>query len=181
MQRLTLRNLLAPGLLAAVLLLSRPAFGQGPQNTLQTMYSTISYPDGDGLLDLGRRINKDSYGLVRDREKAAGMVREDVDRIVFRVKALLDMHPPDFRFDVVVFRTYGELKEAYRGLGMTGKAPVAFYRQKSHTIYLSLDKLTAGILAHEVAHAVINAFFAAPPPAQVQEILAQYVDRHLWD
>ncbi len=164
-----------------MLFLSSAVLGQGPQNTLQTRYSTISYPDREGLLDFGRRIGPDSYGLVRDNAKAGEMVKEDVDRIVFRVKTLLDMHPPGFRFDIIVFNTYGEIKEAYRGLGMTGNAPVAFYRQKSHTIYLSLDRLTAGILAHEVAHAVINAFFTTPPPAQMQEILAQYVDRHLWD
>ena len=37
-----------------------------------------------------------------------------------------------------------------------------------------------GVLAHEVAHAIINQYFAVPPPSKVQEILSQYVDKHLW-
>jgi hypothetical protein len=32
-----------------------------------------------------------------------------------------------------------------------------------------------------MAHAVINFYFKVPPPAKMQEILAQYVDLHVWD
>lgn len=154
---------------------------RGGNKNLETMYASVSYRDDPALLDFGRRIGAGEAALVRDDGRAREMAKENIDRLVFRVKTLLDMHPPKFRFSIIVLSTNKEIDEAYRALGLGGTAPIAFYRQKSHTVYVSLDKLSPGVLAHEVAHAVINAFFSTPPPAQMQEILAQYVDKHLWD
>ena len=178
--------LMACCFIAVLFCLLSPAAGgagelRGGDNILETMYASVSYRDDQALLDFGRRIGAGEAALVRDDGRAREMAKENIDRLVFRVKNLLDMHPPKFRFSIIVLSTSNETKEAYRALGLGGTAPIAFYRQKSHTVYVSLDKLSPGILAHEVAHAVINAFFSTPPPAQMQEILAQYVDKHLWD
>lgn len=168
-----------------LLLLSAPpcacATGTAAHRTLQTRYASVSYTDAGGLIEFGRRIGPGSASLVRDNDRARALVKEELDRMVFRVRSLLDMYPPDFHFEIVILKTYADVKLTYAGLGMAGPAPIAFYRQKSHTIYLGLDRLTPGVLGHEIAHAVINAFFPTPPPAQMQEILARYVDRHLPD
>jgi len=105
--------------------------------------------------------------------------RSKVDRIVYKVETLLDMYPLNFHFDIYLYPTYLELVEVYRGMGIMGTTPVAFYSPRAETIYISLDELNAGVFAHEVAHAVINRYFPTPPPARMQEILAQYVDKHL--
>ena len=70
---------------------------------------------------------------------------------------------------------------AYRGTGGLGAAPVAFYYHGARNISVAIDNITDRILAHEIAHAVICIYFGAPPPARMQEVLAQYVDKHLWD
>ena len=46
---------------------------------------------------------------------------------------------------------------------------------------VAVDSVTDNIIAHEIAHAVINAYFVIPPPARMQEILAQYMDQHYTD
>jgi len=187
MPHILFRKLLLAGcFLAALLCLLPPATGgagepRGKGKNLETMYSSVSYDDDRALLDFGRRIGSGEAALIRDDARARDMAKEGIDRLVFRVKTLLDMHPPNLRFNIIVLADHSEIKEAYRALGLGGAAPIAFYRQKSHTVYVSLDTLSSGVLAHEVAHAVINAFFPAPPPAQMQEILARYVDKHLWD
>jgi hypothetical protein len=38
-----------------------------------------------------------------------------------------------------------------------------------------------GILAHEMAHAIIDQFLTVRPPSATAEILARYVDGHLFD
>jgi hypothetical protein len=179
-----LRNLLLRSFLAAVMtlcFLSATGAETTPPKSMETRYTSISYPGDKGLLEFDHKIAPASAVLARDNAKAVEMTKEHVDRIIFRVKMLLDMYPPNFHFNIIVFDTNDEIKNAYRGFGMTGAVPIAFYRHKSRTIYLSIDKIAPGIFAHEVAHAVINTFFPSPPPSQVQEILAQYVDRHLWD
>lgn len=149
-------------------------------NAFETRYATIRYWDEADLIGFGKKTGAASIALVRDRDKALSLIKENTDRLVFRVKALLDMHP-EFHFNVSVLRSTEEVRDIYRELGMTGTPPIAFYSHKSHTIFLSPDRLSDGIFAHEVAHAVINFYFAPPPPPQVQEILAQYVDKHLRD
>lgn len=164
-----------------VIFLGAAAGEDKKEKAYQTQYSDIFYLHEDDLYDFGKKIGGANSFLNRDNEKALGLVRENVDRIVYRVKTLLDMYPPNFHFNIRLYASYKELKDAYRETGKTGAAPIAFYSHKSATIYLSTEKLTDGVFAHEVAHAVVNYYFDSPPPAQMQEILAQYVDKHLWD
>jgi hypothetical protein len=84
-------------------------------------------------------------------------------------------------FTIALYKTKAEVSAAYRALGMLGAAPVAFYSHRSRTIAVSIDDITDRIFAHEIAHAVICAYFVTPPPSAMQEILAQHVDKNLWD
>lgn len=108
-------------------------------------------------------------------------IKDNVGNLVYRVKQILGIYPPDLRFNINIYRTYSELTEAFRGMGLTGDVPVAFYSHKYRTIYLSVEKLNDSILAHEIAHAVINSYFIPLPSTQVQEILAHYVEKNLKD
>ena len=168
--------------LAALLLLpSLPAAGQGPGN-LRTNYAAIHYPD-DGLLAEfeGKIAGPGGLPNPADRTRVLAAVKRDVDRIVFRVRTLLDMYPINFRFSIRIYPSYGTLGEAWREAGKLGPSPVAFYSHSNGTVHVTVERLSAGILAHEIAHAVINSYFDSPPPAKAQEILSRYVDAHLWD
>ncbi|PKL50029.1 MAG: hypothetical protein CVV37_07380 [Nitrospira bacterium HGW-Nitrospira-1] len=103
----------------------------------------------------------------------------NIDRIVNRVEGLLDMYPADLHFNIYIYQTYRETEAIYRTMGELDRAPIAFYSHKTKTVYISLETITDGVLAHEAAHVVINFYFVTPPPVRMQEILAQYVDRHL--
>ncbi len=162
--------------------LAFPAAAQdnGPK-TYETLYSTVNYNQDVEIYEFGRRIGTSEAALVRDNQKALVLMKENIDRIVYRVKTILDMYPVAFHFNIFIYPNYNDVREVYRSKGMTGAAPISFYSDKAKTVYLSLENVTDRILAHEIAHAVINAYFYIAPPAQVQEILAQYVDKHLWD
>lgn len=156
------------------------AAGQGPR-TLRTYYATIRYPEDALLTEFAAAISRSGPVLGDDVAKARKLSAEEVDKIVFRVKTLLDMYPVNFTFNVRLHTGYDSLREAYRETGGFGRSPIAFFTNSTNTIHLTVDDLNAGILAHEIAHAVINAYFPTPPPAKMQEILSQYVDKHLWD
>jgi hypothetical protein len=47
---------------------------------------------------------------------------------------------------------------------------------EGNTIYVSLKDVSLGMLAHEVAHAIISSYFVVAPPEKVQEVLAGYVE-----
>jgi hypothetical protein len=104
-----------------------------------------------------------------------------IDEILEKVQSILDMYPIDLHISIFVLPDYESLKKVFREFSLSGSAPIAFYSHKMRSIYVAADSLTDGVLGHEIAHAVINFYFGVPPPAKMQEILAQYVDLHLWD
>ncbi len=132
--------------------------------TLQTRFSTIHYEEESEIQDfLWRITGKRLAGGVA----AAELTRSRVDEIIERVEAVLDMRPDAFHIDI-------RLQKEYRG------GAVAYYSHESRTITASADRVTDGVLAHEIAHAIMNVYFSVPPPEKTQEILAQYVDQNLW-
>jgi len=91
-----------------------------------------------------------------------------IDRIIYRVQTILDMWPKNFRINIYLHRNALESNK------------VAYHDHKSKSIHISVDYASDGVVAHEIAHAVINQYFPTPPPSKMKEILSQYVDKHLW-
>ncbi len=138
-------------------------------------YSQASYLDALNARIGGYRYT--SSGL--DRNPANVIAR--IDNIMSRVQANLDMYPDNFRITILLLPDASALESVFRTYSLTGHVPLAFYAHKSGTIYVAVGSVTEGVLAHEMAHAVINAYFPVPPPARMQEILARYVDLHIRD
>jgi len=181
----TFRHLFLFNLMAVIAFVSLarpfPAEAQEKkEKSLETRYTVVYYPADDTLYDFGGKTGGLAF-LSKDPEKVRLSVGANIDRITYRVEAILDMFPSEFLFNIYVYPTYGEIQAIYSGMGLMDKAPVAFYSHNLRSIYLSVDKISDRILAHEIAHAVINFYFPSPPPANMQEILAQYVDKHLWE
>ncbi len=102
-----------------------------------------------------------------------------VDQLFLRVQAILEMVKPDLKVEIMLFQDQSALSDAFRKItGKPTQAP-AFYWRETNTIYLHLEQISPGILAHEMAHAVIANYFVITPPQKVLELLCQYVDREV--
>lgn len=132
------------------------------EKTLKTKYTTIHYTQDKDLSLFLWRLK--GFNVIAD----ISVAQHSIDAIVEQVEMLLDMYPEGFHIDIFLF-------PEYKG-GL-----VAYYSHKDRSITAYADRITDGILAHEIAHAIINAYFPIPPPKKIQEILCQYVDRHLWE
>jgi hypothetical protein len=185
----------AGALLAVVLfiplLLPLGLQAQGLPKAYQTKYASISYIEEKDLHTFTRNTAS-GFGFLRESpERNPLLIRTQVDKIVETISSLLDMHPLNLRFGITLYRTQEEVStayyrasagaNAYNGQRMASAAPIAFYFHRTRNIAVAIDNITDGILAHEIAHAVISAYFVVPPPARMQEILAQYIDKHLRD
>jgi hypothetical protein len=178
--------------LIAVTLFLPPALpAQETSKTYQTKYASISYIEEKDLHTFTRNTAS-GFGFLRESpERNPLLIRTQVDKIVETISSLLDMHPLNLRFGITLYRTQEEVStayyrasagaNAYNGQRMASAAPIAFYFHRTRNIAVAIDNITDGILAHEIAHAVISAYFVVPPPARMQEILAQYIDKHLRD
>lgn len=140
-----------------------PALGQAEQ-VFKTGYTNIHYNNDKDLSDFLWRLGGTRIDIMSDRELASSRV----DRIIDRVQAILDMRPKALKIDIYLSR--GDLK--YN--------KTAYYKYENKAIYISVDKMSDGVFAHEVSHAIINQYFTMPTPSKLQEIITQYVDKYLW-
>lgn len=137
----------------------------GDYKIFKTKYTTIYYNQDQDLSSFLWRIG----GIKEvDIHTDFTLAKNRIDRIVSQVEAILDMYPERFHIDIYISAEYKE-------------GSIAFYSHKTKSITVFVDRITDGVLAHEIAHAVINSYFSIPPPKRIQEILTQYVDRHLWE
>ena len=107
--------------------------------------------------------------LRENPEKNPLLAKTRVDKIVETICSLLDMHPPNLRFGITLYRTQSEVTSAYyrasgtanayNAHGAAGAAPIAFYSHGPRNIAVAIDNITDNILAHEIAHAIISAYF----------------------
>ena len=132
--------------------------------TFNTKYTAIHYKDDKDLSDFLWRLGGTRIDFARDKDMASNRI----DRIVERVETIIDMRPKDLHVDIYLQR--GDLK--YN--------EVAFYEYNKAAVYISVDKVSDGVFAHEMSHAIVNRYFSTPIPSKVQEIITQYVDRYLW-
>lgn len=159
MKRLTISLILASILVICPAAVS-PALGK----EFKTRYTTIHYNQDKDINDFIWRIGGQKLEFSRDRELASSRV----DRIIDRVRNILDMQPANFKVDV------------YLHSGPLDGGQMAFYDYKTRSIHILADRVTDGVFAHEVAHAVINHNFGPTLPSKVQEILTQYSDKYLY-
>ena len=80
-----------------------------------------------------------------------------------------------------IYSNKEQLQNVYRREVKTQGEFRAWYTFEQHTIYLQVEDINEGMLAHEMAHAIIDNFLQVRPPSASAEILARYVDAHLND
>lgn len=131
----------------------------------KTRYATIYYAQDNDIDDFIWRLGGQRFEFSAD----TGFAKNRVDRIVERVEAILDMQPKNFKINIYLHRR-----------ALTGPHRLAFYEHKTRSIHISIDYASDGMVAHEIAHAIINQYFISSPPSKIQEILTQYVDKYLW-
>ena len=119
-------------------------------------------------------------------------IGEFTDQLMRQVQLALDMNLPGLRVNIRLYSSNEKLAAVYARILeesspetyvewtlKSGPTPVAFYWKSTDTIYLQTEKLSAGIVAHELAHAVIDHYFVIRPPVKISEILCQYVQKRV--
>jgi hypothetical protein len=175
----------------AALLLPATLPAQEMQKTYQTQYATVAYVDEKDLHTFTRNTGSGLSLFRESPERNPLLAKSQIDKMVETICTLLDMYPANFRFGITLYRTQAEVTmaffkatagaNAYKAQSAAGSAPIAFYAHGTRTIAVAIDNVTDGILAHEIAHAIVSAYFPTPPPGRTQEILAQYMDKHFRD
>lgn len=179
-------------ILAAVLCLNcAPLFGEGENTpaqdswfTIKSRYFTIYYDNAVDLKNVSDKL--ESRGLfasgVYDPNPASApkeKIAYRLDRILKRVKEILDMRPDMRDLKIKIFKDRASLNAEYYKIFNTQTDYKAFYINQYETIYTSEEGISDSVISHEMGHAVVDHYFSVVPPEKVRELLASYVDLHL--
>lgn len=141
------------------------------------------YLDEDTIRLFNKRLKLGSLTSILKKRapgdlSVEGQVAEKVDIIIDRVKAILEMYPKNFKVDIKIAPDSDLIRSLYKKKYYREVEFIAFYSPQEKTIYISAEDAKSNILAHELAHAIIDQYFGVAAPAKIHEILAQYVDEN---
>jgi hypothetical protein len=159
----------------------------------KSKYCTVIYDKASQLEKFADKVTPGAVTRTLNRILVSGRGRSKpkdfgryLDHLMRRVQILLDMRMPKMRIKIRLFNNVDGVVAAYKK-ATGGKAyryqnprPPAFYWNQNKTIYIQTQRVSVGMLAHEMGHAVQYHFFGdTPPPLKVQEMLCMYVDREI--
>lgn len=157
-----------------------PSFGK----ELKTNYATIIYDREEQLLRFNERVpfGDSSYRLKNVKIGTVGNeVRNKLDAIVEKAEMILNLFPKELKFNVRLLDKEIDVWGSYKVRYGIGAHHIAFYSPQNKTIYISVDDVSLGLLAHELAHAIIDQYYCTYNscmliPIALHEALAQLVE-----
>lgn len=151
---------------------------------LKTQYATIIYENENLLRQFNKEVSLGSLSyLIRNKTSitADDEVKNKLDAIVERIETILDMFPKELKFKIILLPSDTDVQKIYRNKYRRNVDYIAFYSPRDKTIFISVNDISLGVLAHELAHVIIDRYYGIPTPVNIHEILAQYVESHLRD
>lgn len=153
--------------------------------TVKTKYLNLHYQRESDLKKFDKKIksvkNPGSFSGFSGNYSGTGFTGKlaaKVDRLVEKVQLILDMRK-SLTVNVRIYSNKTALHAEYFKIYKKKKKLRAWYIFEYNTVYLNADDLFSGMLAHELAHAIVDHYLAIRPPRATTEILARYVDEHL--
>ncbi len=140
---------------------------------IEEFNNKIEYESGDWYL---KKLVSGGGGFAMEDEVASKM-----DALFERVQELLDMKKNMEKVNINVYKNRQQLDGAYYSLYRKKGSLRAWYSFNRNTIFVNVEDLHEGMLAHELAHAVVDHYLQMRPPKATAEILARYVDKHIQD
>ncbi len=153
---------------------------------LETRHTRLQYQSVTDLERFNHKIKyrKETFSLKRLFEEAKsqdleGRVMEKLDALFERVQYILDMHRKMDKVKINLYKNPRQLHNTYQNIYKQPCRIRAWYEYRYNTVYLNLNDVHEGMVAHELAHGIIDHYLLVRPPPATAEILARYVDAHL--
>ncbi len=156
--------------------------------SLETKYTAIHYHTVNDLYKFDRMVaySPGQWGFPSlfkksDPKDRLEKIGRKVDTLYERVQEILDMRKWFKKVSINLYADKKELDAAYFELYRQPCQIRAWYAYEFNTIYVNVEIRHEEILAHEMAHAIIDHYLLIRPPAAAAEILARYVHTHIYD
>ena len=137
------------------------------------------------IVALNRKIDtyRVDFGLtekpIRQSREPKDEVLYKFDLVFFKVQELLDMRPAGISLNVKVYPRKNDLDKIYVELYNEEGRFIAFYVFDLNTLFACEEKVSVSVVAHEIAHCIVDHHFEIQPPKKIAEMIAHYAELHL--
>ncbi len=139
-------------------------------------YLTIGDLSGlDDAIDYSHESDRFSgfFSSKKTGMEIENSLAKKVDALFEKVQLILDMRKSRDRVRVNIYPDETALHNAYFSIYKKKRNLRGWYIYEYNTIYVNIKDLNEHILAHEMAHAIIDNFMSIRPPRATAEILAR--------
>ncbi|MDO8945989.1 MAG: hypothetical protein Q7U88_02390 [Desulfocapsaceae bacterium] len=175
--RLSLVSILFLGLLIQT--------GEGWGAEYQSRYVTLSFSDMAVLRDFNENLSLDrklSYSMQKKNVvTVTDEVLAKVDIIIEKTQVVLDMFPNGYHIQLILLPDVDAVSQIYKAKYGKHVDHIAYYSLSEKTIYVSVEDTRLQVLAHEIAHSVVDYYFKVRPPYNIHELMAQFAEKHITD
>jgi len=154
--------------------------------SIETKHTIIHYQSLENLKTFNKKVvyysarqSLKSLFSPSGSDNLTDNLKKKVDALYERVQEILDMRKRMKKIIINIYHDKKQLNAAFYKIYRRKSLFRAFYIYKYNTVYINVENVHEGMLAHEMAHAIIDHYFKVRPPKATAEILARYVDRHL--
>lgn len=155
--------------------------------SIVTKHTKIQYQTLDDLKKFDQNIDyapeQTGFSWIFKSNESTNLndrIKSKVDAIYERVQQILDMRKKTAKVKINIYSNKKQLKSAFEQIYKEKISYKAWYIYGFKTIYVNADFLHEGMLAHEMGLHIIDHFFKVRLPRATAEILARYVDSHLF-
>jgi len=144
--------------------------------------ATIFYEDEADLKRFVKGSRFGSFSFFFGGKKGVTMEQEaanNMDKVLTRVQEILEMFPKGMQINVSLHKSSKQLSAIHKEIYWVPADYIAFYARKRNTVYIATKEMDLRVLAHELAHAVIEHYFNNSPPVKLHELMAQYVESQI--
>jgi len=155
---------------------------------LETRHTIIHFQNNEDLKRFNRKIayHNGKWGVLgaifrSNSDTPHDTVRKKVDGIFEKVQQLLDMRKRMDKVHIYICRDKKQIQEKYYQIYGKRSRFRAWYAYDLNAVYVNYRDIDEGMLSHELAHSIIDNYLLVRPPRASAEILASYVDLHLFE
>ncbi len=154
-------------------------------HALETSHTIIKYKSMENLNKFDKAVNYNpafsdiGWLYIQNANTLQDKIRNKIDAIFKRTQEILDMRKSMKKVTIKLYGNKENLQKAFQNIVKNSRHYRAGYIFENNAIYLNVNDINAGMLAHEMAHAVIDHYMTVRPPSAAAEILARYVDSYL--
>lgn len=172
-----LRGIIA---LAIAICLAGAAAGPLKAEELQTRYTKVIYQDIRQLQRFSDKITSPRLTIRPGNHiLATDEIAARIDALVEKMEKILEIAPRRLQFTISLHDNQAAIRAIYAEIYHQDVDFKAFYAPKNATVYVSLSDLKLVVLAHEIAHVIIDFHFVVSPSVTIHEVLAQYAASQL--